>query len=156
MTIDALTEADWPAAARIYAEGIASGDATFETEPPTWAAWDASHLDVCRLAVRGPELLGWAALIPFSSRHVYRGVAELSIYVGEAARGRGVGHALLGELVRQSEVHGFWTLLAGIFPENEASLRLHARHGFRELGRHERLGEMQGRWRDVVMLERRC
>lgn len=156
MTLDTLVEADWPAAAQIYAEGIASGDATFETRPPTWEAWDAAHLPVCRLAARGPALLGWAALAPYSARHVYRGVAELSIYVAEAARGRGVGHALLGELVARADAAGFWTLLAGIFPENEASLRLHARHGFRVLGTHEGLGEMGGRWRDVVMLERRC
>ena len=147
---------DWPTARTIYAEGIATGNATFETEPPAWEAWDAAHLRDIRLAaVAEGFVVGWAALSPVSARCVYAGVAEVSIYVARAARGRGVGGALLGALIAESETRGYWTLQAGIFPENEASLALHRKCGFRVLGRRERIGRMGGRWRDVLMLERR-
>ena len=151
-----MTAADWDAVRAVYLEGIATGDATFETEAPAWEKWDASHLPHCRLVARcGEAVAGWAALSPVSARGVYAGVAETSVYVAARFRGAGVGRALLGALVNCSERHGVWTLQAGIFPENVASLALHLRHGFREVGRRERLGRLGGRWRDVILLERR-
>ena len=154
--IEAMTAADWPAVAAIYAEGIATGDATFETAPPSWERWDAAHLPDHRLVARdGGEVLAWAALAPVSDRCVYAGVAENSIYVAAAARGRGVGRRLLTALVEQAEQAGIWTVQTGIFPENRASLALHARCGFRVVGVRERLGQLHGRWRDVLLLERR-
>ena len=152
----AMTPDDWPAVRRIFREGIETGDATFETEPPPWEAWDRAHLERPRLvAVLDDEVVGWAALSPVSDRCVYGGVAEVSVYVAEGARGRGVGRALLEALVRGSEEEGLWTLQAGIFPENEASIRIHEACGFRTVGVRERLGEMDGEWRDVVLMERR-
>ena len=125
-------------------------------EAPSWDRWDAVHLKDCRLvACDGALILGWAALSRVSSRQVYAGVAEVSIYVAEQSRGKGIGQALLGSLVAESERSGIWTLQAGIFPENKASISLHLRNGFREVGRRERLGKMNGVWRDVVLLERR-
>ncbi|MBD2721618.1 GNAT family N-acetyltransferase [Hymenobacter armeniacus] len=159
MSILPMTAAHWPAVCAIYAEGLATGNATFTTAPPTWEAWDASHLAACRLVVAAdgaPEqLLGWAALSPVSSRCVYGGVAEVSVYIAEAARGQGVGRALLAALVQESEKQGLWTLQAGIFPENEASVRLHEAAGFRVVGRRERIGQLHGQWRDTLLLERR-
>ena len=141
---------------RSTAKGLATGNATFETEIPAWEAWDASHLAELRLvAVLDGEVVGWTALSPVSERCVYAGVAEESVYVAAAARGRGVGRALLEELIRRSEEAGIWTIQTGIFPENEASLRLHERVGFRVVGVRERLGQRDGVWRDVVFLERR-
>ncbi len=154
--IAAMTLADAEGVLAIYAEGLATGEATFETEVPTWAAWDAGHLQDCRLVARaGGTLVGWAALSPVSGRCVYAGVAEVSVYVAAAARGQGVGAALLRHLVAASEGAGLWTLQAGIFPENAASLRLHERCGFRVVGRRERIGQLHGRWRDTLLLERR-
>lgn len=155
--IDALQAADWPAAAAIYAEGIATGNATFEQAAPAWAAWDSGHLAAPRLAGRADDgaLLGWAALSPVSARCVYAGVAEVSIYVAAGARGQGVGYALLARLVTEAEAAGLWTLQAGIFPENAASVALHLRCGFRIVGRRQRLGQLHGVWRDVLLLERR-
>jgi L-amino acid N-acyltransferase YncA len=151
-----LVPLDWPSVRAIYLEGIATGNATFETEAPEWAEWDAKHLRDARLvAVADGRVAGWAALSPVSSRCVYAGVAELSIYVAAAVRGRGVGKSLLHALVRESEAKGFWTLQTGIFPENQASLALHKKCGFRIVGRRERIGQMGGRWRDVFFLERR-
>jgi phosphinothricin acetyltransferase len=153
-----MTPADWSAVQAIYAAGVATGEATFETEVPGWEKWDARHRASCRLvADEGGTagVVGWAALSPVSERHVYRGVAEVSVYVAATARGRGVGEALLAALVRESEGDGIWTLQAGIFPENRASVRLHQRCGFRVVGRRERLGELAGAWRDVLLLERR-
>lgn len=147
---------DWPAVRAIYLEGIATGNATFAGTAPEWERWDADHLARARIVARsGGDLLGWAALSAVSSRCVYAGVAEVSIYVTERARGRGVGAKLLSSLIADSEAAGIWTLQAGIFPENIASIALHERAGFRRLGTRERLGQMQGRWRDVVLLERR-
>lgn len=155
-TIRALDPPDWPQVKEIFQEGIASGHATFETAIPSWESWDASHIQSCRLvAEEGGRLLGWAALSPVSDRCVYGGVAEVSVYVGSAARGRGVGTLLLQELVTASEGAGFWTLQAGIFPENPGSVRIHEKCGFRILGRRERLGRLGGVWRDVLLLERR-
>ncbi len=151
-----MTRADWPAVARVYREGIESGHATFETEVPTWEEWDESHIDSCRLVseVEG-EVVAWAALTPVSRRHVYRGVAEHSIYVAGAMRGRGVGTSLLSALVEAAEEAGFWTLQTAIFPENEASIALHSAAGFRVVGTRERPGSHHGVWRDVVLMERR-
>ncbi len=154
--IGGMTAADWEEVRAVYLEGIATGDATFETEAPAWEKWDASHMAHCRLVARsGAMVAGWAALSPVSARRVYAGVAETSVYIAAGFRGKGVGRALLHALVTCSEQHGVWTLQAGIFPENVASLALHRQFGFREVGRRERLGKMRGRWRDVVLLERR-
>lgn len=154
--IGVMEAAVWPAVRAIYAEGIATGNATFETEVPAWAAWDAAHLPHCRLVAReGERVLGWAALSPVSGRCVYAGVAEVSVYAAADSRGRGVGKALLRALITASEQAGIWTLQAGIFPENEASLALHRACGFRRVGVRERIGELAGVWRDVVLLERR-
>ena len=156
LTIEHMRATDWDAVRTIYCEGIETGNATFETDVPNWDAWDTAHLKTCRLvAKRGGRVVGWAALSAVSSRCVYAGVAEVSVYVAARARGRGVGRALLSALVAASEHEGIWTLQAGIFPENEASVALHARCGFRTVGRRERLGQMDGVWRDVLLMERR-
>lgn len=157
LVIRAMREADWPAVATIYGEGIATNDATLEREVPSWGAWDAGHRAACRfVAIRDGEILGWIALSDYSSRGVYRGVAWESVYVTERARGTGVGRALLAHLIAASETAGVWTLLAGIQVENVASLALHERAGFRRIGVQERVGrDPTGRWRDVVLLERR-
>ena len=154
--IGPLQAEHWDAVARIYAQGIATGHATFETEVPSWERWDASHLADHRLvALSGDEVVGWAALSPVSGRCVYGGVVEESVYVAEEARGRGVGRVLLEALIAGAEAAGIWTIQTGIFPENETSLRLHERVGFRIVGIRERLGMHHGVWRDVVLLERR-
>jgi L-amino acid N-acyltransferase YncA len=156
VTVEEMRAGDWGRVRAIYLEGIATGDATFETDAPSFEAWDASHLRACRLVARvGGEVAGWAALSPVSSRCVYGGVAEVSVYVGEKHRGRGVGRALLSELVVESERSGLWTLQAGVLAENAASIAVHERCGFRVVGRRERLGKLKGAWRDVVLLERR-
>ena len=151
-----MTAQDWQQVRHIYQEGLATGNATFETQAPEWEVWDARHLPTCRLVARqGDAILGWAALSPVSSRAVYAGVAEVSIYVSAAARGQGVGHTLLKALIAKSERNGIWTLQASIFPENVASIQLHLRHGFRQLGRRERIAQLHGIWCDTVILERR-
>jgi phosphinothricin acetyltransferase len=151
-----MTREDWPRVRAIYEEGIATGDATFEMAAPEWDTWDAGHLAACRLvAEAGGTIAGWAALSPVSRRAVYAGVAEVSVYVAAAARGAGIGRALLEALVAESERHGLWTLQAGIFPENRASITLHGRCGFRVVGRRERIGRLGSRWRDVMLMERR-
>ena len=155
MTLRDLRPEDWPEVRAIYEEGIRDGNATFETEPPSWERWDAAHPQVRLVAVRDGSVVGWAALSPASSRRCYRGVGEVSVYVAAEARGAGLGQKLLEELVARSEQAGYWTLTAGVFPENEASLRLHRACGFREVGVRERLGESNGVWRDVLLLERR-
>src|SRR5581483_3044270 len=148
---------DWRAVRDIYLEGIATGNATFQKTAPEWTEWDAGHLSHSRLvAKRDGAIVGWAALSRVSARAVYAGVAEVSVYVAANARGHGVGRRLLAALIAESEGQGIWTLQAGIFPENEASLALHRAAGFRVVGVRERLGCMDGRWRDVVLLERRC
>ena len=156
MRIEPLDEAAWPAVTAILAEGIATRNATFETAVPTWEAWDAGHLAEHRLvACEEGDVVGWAALSPTSGRPAYAGVTEVSVYVAARARGRGVGRALLAALVESARAGGLWTLQAGIFPENEASLALHRSAGFREVGVRERIGRLDGVWRDVVLLERR-
>ena len=154
MTIRELRSEDWPAVRVIFEEGIRSGT-TFETQAPSWEAWDANHPVLRFVAERDRGVVGFAALAPVSPRSCYRGVGDVSVYVGERARGGGVGRALLAHLVECSEQAGYWTLTAGIFPENDASLRLHRACGFRELGMQHRLAELEGVWRDVVRLERR-
>jgi L-amino acid N-acyltransferase YncA len=147
---------DWAAVAGIFAEGIATGDATFETEVPSWERWDAGHLPDHRLVAEADgEVAGWAAVAPVSTRAAYAGVVEHSVYVAGRARGQGLGAALLTALVESTERAGIWTLQSGVFPENEASLAVHRAAGFRVLGVRERPGRLHGRWRDVVVLERR-
>lgn len=151
-----MTEKHWDAVRQIYWEGIATGKATFEEAVPDWAEWDARHLPRCRLiAQSGDAVLGWAALSRVSSRQVYKGVAEVSIYIAERARGRGIGAALLTALIAESERNSIWTLQAGIFAENEVSIRLHQRAGFRIVGTRERIACLNGTWRDTVLMERR-
>ncbi len=152
-----MQASDWPAVQRIYAEGIATGNATFETAVTAdWKTWDAGKRPDCRLVAKsGDDVLGWAALSPVSKRAAYAGVAEVSVYVGDEARGRGVGKALLQALVQVSEEAGVWTLMASIFPENEASVAIHQQCGFRLLGRRDRIARHHGIWRDTVILERR-
>lgn len=154
--IDSMRPQDWEFVRAIYLEGIATGQATFETEAPDWERWDAGHLPQCRLIARnGAGVLGWAALSPVSKRQVYAGVTEVSVYVATSARGAGVGGALMRALIEASERHGVWTLQSSVFPENQASLALHFNHGFREVGRRERVARHHGVWRDTVVLERR-
>lgn len=156
MNIVPMTPEDWPQVRAIYEEGIATRQATFETDAPSWEQWDAAHLTRCRLVARADEgVLGWAALSPVSRRRCYAGVAEVSVYVRASARGRGVGTALLGRLITDSEREGIWTLQGATFPDNAASLRLQARFGFRVVGRRERIARMDGVWRDTVLTERR-
>ena len=155
-TIRSLRPEDWPPVRAIYEEGIATGQATFQTGAPEWAEWDRGHLPHSRLVVlAGEAVAGWAALTPVSGRPVYRGVAEVSVYVGEPYRGKGLGLRLLEALVAESERNGIWTLQSSIFPENEASVRIHEKSGFRVLGRREWIGQQNGVWRDTVVLERR-
>ncbi len=157
MHIRTLQPTDWPSVRAIYEQGIATRNATFEAQAPEWETWTAVHLSGCRFVAENEagEVCGWAALTPVSGRCVYAGVAEVSVYVSEACRGMGVGRQLLERLVEASVAAGFWTLQAGIFPENTGSLSLHERAGFRMIGRRERIGQMHGQWRDTVLLERR-
>jgi phosphinothricin acetyltransferase len=156
LKVEKMHARHWPEVRAVYLEGLATGDATFETDAPDWARWDASHLSCCRLvALAQGRIAGWAALSRVSAREVYAGVAEVSVYVGSGFRGRGVGRTLLEALVRESEAEGVWTLQAGVFPENVASVGLHLSCGFREVGRRERVGRLAGRWRDTLLLERR-
>jgi L-amino acid N-acyltransferase YncA len=156
MEVRGLRPEDWPAVRAIYQAGIATGNATFETAVPCWEAWDAAHLPAHRLvATDAGRVLGWAALAPVSDRCAYAGVAEDSVYVAPDAQGRGVGRALLQAVLASAEQAGVWTVQTGIFPENQASVRLHQACGFRLVGVRERLGRLHGRWRDVLLLERR-
>ena len=151
-----MTEADWPQVAAIWAEGIATGNATFETEPPSWAAFDATRKSEGRfVAEDGRAVVGWAALSAVSSRPCYAGVAENSVYVASAARGRGVGTALMDALTAAAAAAGIWTIQTSVFPENAASIALHERAGFRVVGRRERIAELGGVWRDTLFLELR-
>jgi phosphinothricin acetyltransferase len=147
---------DWKSVARIYAEGIATGYATFETQIPTYEAWDKVHLNTCRFVVIEKDaVLGWAALSPVSSRCVYGGVAEVSVYVSQNHYGKGVGKMLMQKLITESEKEGYWTLQSGIFPENEGSIALHKKVGFRYIGKRERVGKLLGLWKDNLLFERR-
>jgi L-amino acid N-acyltransferase YncA len=151
-----LKKEDWSSVAEIYRQGIATGDATFQTGIPTWKGWDSGHLKTCRIVASvDDEVIGWAALTQVSGRCVYSGVAEVSVYVASCYKGQKVGTKLLESLIFQSESEGFWTLQAGIFPENIASLKLHEKLGFRQVGFREKIGKMKGIWRDTILLERR-
>jgi L-amino acid N-acyltransferase YncA len=154
--IGQMTDKSWTDVARIYESGIATKNATFQTEAPDWNSWDNAHRNDCRLiATIDNKIIGWAALSNVSSRCVYSGVAEVSVYVDAGYRGVGVGDKLMDSLIKESELNGIWTLQAGIFPENIGSLKLHHKHGFRTIGIKERIGKMDKIWRDVAMLERR-
>jgi phosphinothricin acetyltransferase len=157
MKIINLNAANYNAVREIYEHGIATGNATFQTEAPSWEEWDKSHLPTCRLVAldENEKVMGWAALTPVSGRCVYAGVAEVSVYIHPHDQGKGVGKKLMVELIRQSEENNLWTLQAGIFPENEASLKLHEQLGFRKIGYREKIGKMKNVWRDTVLLERR-
>ena len=162
IVVNAMFAGDWPEVREIYQQGIATGSATFAPAPPeSWEAWSQGKVNGCSLVARAEgQVVGWAALSPVSARQVYAGVAEVSLYVAAAWRGKGVGSLLMAELIRISEANGLWTLQAGILPENQASLALHLKHGFRLVGRREKMGRMafgayQGQWRDVLLLERR-
>jgi len=156
VSVESLRAEHWPGVARVYAEGIATRNATFETEVPTWEDWDASHLAEHRfVALRDGELVGWVAVGAVSGRCVYRGVVENSVYVAERARGQGVGRRLLEAVIASTEADCIWTIQAGMFPENEGSIRLHERLGFEVVGLHKRLGKLDGEWRDVLLMERR-
>jgi len=147
---------DWADVSRIYAEGITTGFATFEKDIPTYESWDTAHMKTCRLiATHANKVLGWAALSPVSSRCVYGGVAEVSVYVGKDSRGMGVGKLLMESLIAESEKEGLWTLQSGIFPENKGSIELHKKVGFRYIGKRERVGKLDGVWKDNVLYERR-
>lgn len=151
-----MVKNDWPRVADIYLQGIQTGHATFEQNVPDWPVWDSSHLKTPRLVCRWDgSVMGWAALSPVSERCVYGGVAEVSVYVDPRSAGQGIGTALLDELIRESETEGVWTLQAGIFPENTASIHIHLKCGFREVGLRQKLGQLNGTWRDVLLLERR-
>jgi L-amino acid N-acyltransferase YncA len=158
LRIRELGEEDWPVVAAIFEEGIATGLATFETAAPAWPEWDDSHLPgkLRLVAEEDGDVVGFAALSPVSRRGAYRGVVENSVYVSQHTRGRGVGAALLNELVRRSEEAGIWTIQTSIFPENLPSLAVHMRAGFRVVGRRERIGQLNGEWRDTLLLERRA
>jgi phosphinothricin acetyltransferase len=156
LAVEQMRAEHWPAVERIYAEGLATGNASFETETPSWKEFQAGHLPGHLLvALEAGAVVGWAVLSAISDRCAYQGVAEDSVYVAEQARGRGVGRALLTQLTRRAESAGIWTVQAGIFPENTASIALHHACGFRTVGLRERLGQRDGVWRDVLLLERR-
>ena len=151
-----LNEIDWEPVSEIYQEGINTGNATFESTVPDWNAWDKAHLKICRfVAVINNTIVGWSALSPVSSRCVYGGVAEVSVYVSLKFSGQKIGTKLLERLIAESEAHGIWTLQAGIFPENKSSIIIHERLGFRQVGYRERIGQMNGIWRDNLFLEKR-
>jgi L-amino acid N-acyltransferase YncA len=156
LNIQELSEQDWEDIKEIYLQGIQTGNATFQTEAPPSEQWFKDHISDCSIGCfQDGKMLGWAALSKVSSRCVYSGVAEVSIYVRKDARGRGVGNFLLEDLIQISETLGYWTLQAGIFPENVSSIRLHTTNGFREVGRRERIGKLHNVWRDVILYERR-
>jgi phosphinothricin acetyltransferase len=156
MQIRAMKSEDWSDVSRIYKEGIDTNQATFETDVPPWDIWDASYHKFCRIVVEvGGQVVGWAALSPVSKRPVYRGVAEVSIYIGAEERGHGVGLALMNTLIEQSEQAGIWSLYSSMFPENEASVALHEKCGFRMIGSRERIAQHHSQWRDTALMERR-
>jgi L-amino acid N-acyltransferase YncA len=156
MIITALLPSHWPAVKAIYEAGLVTGNASFQTSAPSWEEWDKAHLaHGCLVALDGDTITGWAALTPVSGRCVYAGVAEVSVYIDPARHGQGIGKALLQSLITENEANGIWTLQAGIFPENIASIRIHEGAGFRRVGIRQRIGKMGDRWRDTGLLEKR-
>jgi len=156
MSIRNIEQENFFQVAKIYKQGIATGFATFQNDIPNWESWDRSHLPNCRIAAfEGNEMIGWAALTPVSSRCVYAGVGEVSVYVAENFRGKQVGEFLLNQLISESEKAGLWTLQSGIFPENIGSIKLHERSGFRQIGYREKIGKKDGIWKDNIIMERR-
>ena len=156
LSLNPLRSEHWPEVSRIYAEGIATGNATFEAKVPSWDEWAAAHIaDHCFVAEADGTIVGWIALASVSRRPCYSGVAEVTVYVAEKSRGQGIGSALLERLIASSKAAGIWTLQTSVFPENEPSLALLKRHGFREVGVRERIAQLNGVWRDTVLLERR-
>lgn len=156
MIIRSMQASDWEQVHQIYTEGIATGIATFETNAPNYESWDKAHVSSCRLvAEEDGNILGWAALSPVSSRCVYGGVGEVSVYISAKSRGRGVGKLLMEQLIEESENAGFWTIQSGVFPENKASIKLHEKVGFRYIGRRERVGKIHGVWKDNLLFEKR-
>lgn len=154
--IKEMKSSNWDQISQIYKEGIDTNNATFETTIPSWSSWISNHIPGCNIiASKGEEILGWASLSPTSGRKVYSGVVEVSVYVSEKHHGKGIGKALLKKLIELSENKGIWTLQAGIFPENEISINLHKKCGFKSVGIREKIGKMNGVWRDVVLMERR-
>lgn len=156
MTIQSIHKDNFPAVMEIYQQGLATQTATFQNVIPQWEEWDIGHLSCCRISIyHHGRMLGWTALTPVSSRCVYAGVAELSIYIAQNERGKGLGKILMNELITQSEVNGIWTLQAGIFAENKISIHLHESCGFRQVGFREKIGKKNGLWKDNVLMERR-
>lgn len=156
IVFDSMQPQHWPEVKKIYEEGIATGQATFQQSAPEWEEWNRNHLTACRIVAKEKDtILGWAALTPVSGRPVYAGVAEVSVYISSKARGKGLGKQLLEQLVEESEMQNIWTLQAGIFPENTPSIKIHEACGFRILGRREKIGKMNGTWRDTILMERK-
>lgn len=156
MIISPLTQEHYPDVKKIYEQGLATGNSTFQTSAPDWSEWDQSHISNCRIVgIENDQVIGWAALTPVSGRCVYAGVAEVSVYVDEKFRGKGYGTTLLDALIRESEKNNLWTLQAGIFPENVSSIKIHEALGFRQVGYREKIGQLKGVWRNTVLLERR-
>jgi L-amino acid N-acyltransferase YncA len=155
-TVRIMTDKDWPSVKSIYEAGIATGIATFETQAPPYEQWSQNSRPACRLVLEEQsQILGWCKVSAVSSRKAYQGVGEVSVYVHPDAKGKGIGDSLVKALIHASEQEGYWTLQANIFPENEASIHLHVKNGFREVGRREKIGKLAGVWRDNVLLERR-
>lgn len=151
-----MLASDWEMVSKIYAEGIATGFATFETETPTYESWNVAHMSSCRIvAIENEKILGWVALSPVSSRCVYGGIGEVSVYVGINNRSKGIGRLLMKKLIQESEAEGLWTIQSGIFPENKSSIELHKKLGFRYIGKRERIGKLHGEWKDNLLFERR-
>ena len=156
MNIRSMLNTDWPSVKKIYEEGLATGNASFQTTAPDWNEWNESHVNSCRLvALENKAILGWAALTAVSGRCVYAGVGEVSVYIAQQSRGIGIGKILLQSLIDESEKNNFWTLQSGIFPENKPSIRIHEELGFRLIGSRQKIGKMNGVWRDTLLFERR-
>lgn len=156
MEVRKMSSEDWKAVSEIYKEGIATGFATFETDIPSYESWDAAHISSCRIvATENKKVVGWAALSPVSNRCVYEGVGEVSVYVKQGSRSKGIGKLLMKKLIQESEAEGLWTIQSGIFPENKGSIELHRKTGFRCIGKRERVGKLDGVWKDNLLFERR-